>query len=231
MTYSPEESTTRSLIICNTQFLTTVDSNTSKKLKFLIWPHELFIYMTCLLLWIRAFHVNVMINLLRQSFNGINIYERCIESLWWNGDNQQNLKLSICTESADASTRVSEKAGRTTAPLSSPIFFYHFTPSPRPWSFPILTLAPEPRSSHSGDRSQRLAAARCLDSESKIPIQAGVSDERRHAALCLQRSRQLTEFSRLPRLPVTPRWQNPTQLPLRKGNVCSHPWTGGRRWR
>lgn len=162
-----------------------------------------------------------MINILRQSFNRINIYERHNGSLWWNGDNQLNLKLSIRTESADVSTRVSEKARRTTAPLNSPIFFYHFHPTsqalvisfPRLLQFLPWLQSPDLPTVGTGARD---GCCSLSDSESKIPIQAGVSDERRHAALCLQRSRQLTEFSGLPRLPVTQRWQNPAQLPLRK---------------
>lgn len=53
--------------------------------------------------------------------------------------------------------------------------FLSFSPHlPGPGHFlsqtaPILTLAPEPRSSHSGDRSQRLVAARCRTERVKYP--------------------------------------------------------------
>lgn len=157
-------------------------------------------------LWIRAFHVNGMIHLLRQvkSSNWINI-KRHVESLRWIRDMQQNRNSAcICTDQPMCPPESQKRRGGPEDSSPHRSFSLVFTPPPGPWSLPFPDCCKSYPGSRAqiflqGGRSQREAAARCLDSESKILIQAGVSEELRHGLCALSAVVSLlNSYHRLP---------------------------------
>ena len=122
-------------------------------------------------------------------------------------DQRYATKPKLCVHlhwSADVPTRVQKRRGgpEDFSPLRS--FSLVFTPPPGPWSLPFPDCCESYPGSRAqiflqGGRSQREAAARCLDSESKILIQAGVSEELRHRLCALSAVVSLlNSYNRLP---------------------------------